>query len=651
MHVDRDKVVQAAQKWVAKGRLDRAVIEYQKLVKANPSDDRSLLKIAELQTRMRAYDAAVSTYETVAGYYASQGFSAKAMAIYKQIRGLIQQHLPDSKGHYGPVVDKLAGLYVEAGLKGDAIATYQEYVVHLLRVGRDAELLPVYRKIVELKDDDFDTRLRLIEALRAAGENDEADDNLLAYGERLVELGRIDEGLVALDNVSQRRIQDAVLARRVADLYLDRNGPGDAMIALQRMQACFLSTKRDIDTLRVLARALTTIGQRAKAIEVRKLMVKIAKDNGDLDIAQALVDELLEDCPREPGLDALVASVYPDRVRRPVPMPVDDAPEVDVGPASVDLSEQSFELIEDSVIELGDEALQAVSSFPAPPLDAPYDGLGTAQPARPYEGGGFPAAAREPRAPKTLSSYGPPPERRAPMPSTPQSDRFGPQRPLSPPRPYETRPVPPRPGPLSRPVARGPLPPLTPAPQRPPVPSVPRPVSPIPSYEFGDDVSGMSDLDADYDALVPGDDDFEEENTLARRIAAEPESLPPPDFVGADPGSLPPPDFIGDTDDPFESVARGSTLDEGEFLDDGQLAAFAIPGISVAEPLAVTPSPAEPVYEVDDALEEALEEADFFVSQGLFDDALSLLEEQIPRYPGHPLLIERMQSVRAAKGA
>jgi len=174
----------------------------------------------------------------------------------------------------------------------------------------------------------------------------------------------------------------------------------------------------------------------------------------------------------------------------------------------------------------------------------------------------------------------------------------------------------------------------------------------------------MSDLDADYDALVPGDDDFEEENTLARRIAAEPESLPPPDFVGAeaeslpppdfvatDPGSLPPPDFIGDTDDPFESVARGSSLDEGEFLDDGQLAAFAIPGIAVAEPLAVTPPPAEPVYEVDDALEEALEEADFFVSQGLFDDALSLLEEQIPRYPGHPLLIERMQSVRAAKGA
>ena len=107
-------------------------------------------------------------------------------------------------------------------------------------------------------------------------------------------------------------------------------------------------------------------------------------------------------------------------------------------------------------------------------------------------------------------------------------------------------------------------------------------------------------------------------------------------------------EFFGDTDDPFESVAHGSNLDDdlgapdGGQLGDGQLAAFAPPGAVAG------PAVAEPAYEVDDALEEALEEADFFVSQDLFDDALSLLEEQIPRYPGHPLLIERMQSVRAA---
>ena len=170
------------------------------------------------------------------------------------------------------------------------------------------------------------------------------------------------------------------------------------------------------------------------------------------------------------------------------------------------------------------------------------------------------------------------------------------------------------------------------------MPAPPEP-GPLPVADFDDGLHGYADLDADYDALVPEDSSFDDENTSPRRSAVP------------EPGSLPPPDFIGDTDDPFESVAHGSNLDDdlgvpdGGELDDGQLAAFAPPG-AFAEPAA--PAPAEPVYEVDDALEEALEEADFFVSQDLFDDALSLLEEQIPRYPGHPLLIERMQSVRAA---
>lgn len=630
--VDREKVVQAAQKLITKGRLDRAVVEYQKLVKANPGDDRAMLKIAELQTRMRAYDAAVSTYEQVAAYYASQGFSAKAMAIYKQIRGLIQQHLPESKGHYGPVVDKLASLYVEAGLKGDAVATYQEYVVHLKRVGRDGELLPVYRKIVELKDDDLEARLRLIEALREDGEQQEADDHLLAYGERLVSLGRIDEGLLALDNVALRRQSDAVLARRVADLYLDRNGPGDAMVAMQRMQVCFMSTQRDIDTLRVLARAFTLVGQRAKAVEVRKLMVKIAWDKGDAEIAQALVDELMEDCPGDESVLAIASTVYPDRVfAPPVPMP-DDAPAVEAAPASVDLSEESFEMLEDSVIDLGEEALEAASSYPPPHAYEP-EAFGAPPPPRP-------PAPPAPRAYAPRSNGSPP--------SGPRDSAFAP-RPVGLPRPFETGPRPPRPvAPPARPSAPQPPPPRPSAPGRRAANPLPPPRAPFGSenYEplpspppFPPTVTGpehegpgFSSLDAEYDAIMPdAEEPQEEETTLARRRA---------DLI---PGPIPESDIFDGTDEPFGGVDEG--FGETSELGDGQLAAFAPPGIVAA---GAGLRPAEPEYEVDDALEEALEEADFFASQGLYDDALSALEELIPRYPGHPLLIERMQSVRAA---
>jgi tetratricopeptide (TPR) repeat protein len=41
-------------------------------------------------------------------------------------------------------------------------------------------------------------------------------------------------------------------------------------------------------------------------------------------------------------------------------------------------------------------------------------------------------------------------------------------------------------------------------------------------------------------------------------------------------------------------------------------------------------------------LESALEEAEFFASRGLFDDARTILDEQLARLPNHPLLLERL---------
>ncbi len=544
MRVNREKAVRAAQKFVEKGRLDKAVVEYQKLVKANPRDDRALLKVAELQTRMRSYDAAVSTYEQIANYYLKQGFSAKAMAIYNQIRGLIQRHLPESKGRYGPVVNKLVTLYIESGLTGDAVATYQEYARHLQRVGRDRELLPIYRKIVALAENDLDSRLQLIEMLRDQGAHDEADEHLVAYGERLIRLGRINEGLLALDNVSQRNVSDARLARRVADLFLDRNGPGDALAALTRMQVCFQSTRRDMETLRVLARALGAIGQREKSIAVRKLMVKIAHEKGDAKVAQGLVDDLVKEFPKEPSIRDVVYVVYPD-LAPPESEPLqNDGPVVETGHMCVDVSDGPLDSVEDSIIELGEEAFEGVSSHPVPPP--------------------------EPYTPKS---------------TTPLLESIEPEAPSSP-RQVSALHVPP-------------------------------PRVPLPHDSFEDEPDEL--IAEVYDDLLQDD--------------------------GPDDGivSLPRLDKFEKAGDeqakPFLPESCDATLPWFSDDDDNLL----------GDEREVLPA-AEPTsgYGVDDALDEALEEANFLASQELFEDALSTLEELIPNYSGHPLLIERMQSIRSA---
>jgi hypothetical protein len=45
--------------------------------------------------------------------------------------------------------------------------------------------------------------------------------------------------------------------------------------------------------------------------------------------------------------------------------------------------------------------------------------------------------------------------------------------------------------------------------------------------------------------------------------------------------------------------------------------------------------------------EDALEEVDFFVSQGMYEDAINALDEQLARLPNHPLLLDRKQEIQA----
>ena len=71
-----------------------------------------------------------------------------------------------------------------------------------------------------------------------------------------------------------------------------------------------------------------------------------------------------------------------------------------------------------------------------------------------------------------------------------------------------------------------------------------------------------------------------------------------------------------------------------------------------AQPVAATPAPpmgrtpAAPAP-VGAELEEALEEADFFASRGLYDDARTILEEQLARLPKNRLVMERLAELDA----
>jgi tetratricopeptide (TPR) repeat protein len=296
--IDRDKVQQAAQKFLEKKKYDKAILEFQKLVAADPSDARTLLKIGDAQVKMMAYGEAVVTYESVGRLYAQQGFALKAIAVYKQIREILTKFVPQLEDRYGHIAPRLAELYTQLGLISDALAALDEYATRLQNQQRDREAIAVFQKIVELDRQNPLPHLRLAEALSRSGNVDGAVVEFGIAAAELLKLGRRDDALKVLER-SLHHKNDEDQARSAAEIYIGRATQQDGLRALAKLQACFQANPKHLPTLSLLARAFNLIGQAQKAIEVQKEMARIARDTGDEVQLRELATKLMMLAPND----------------------------------------------------------------------------------------------------------------------------------------------------------------------------------------------------------------------------------------------------------------------------------------------------------------------------------------------------------------
>jgi tetratricopeptide (TPR) repeat protein len=305
---DRDKILEAAQKLVAKGRFDKAIIEYQKLVAHDPADARTLLRIGDLHLKTQQFAEAIAVYERVGQQYAQAGFALKAIAVYKNVREIIQKHVPHLEDRFGYIVPQLAELYSQLGLTSDALAAFDEMATRLQRLGRDRDAIDVFRKVVALDPENPLPHLRLAEAFVRVKELDRAADSFGTAGEILLRMGRHDDALRVFERLLLQQPTPR-FARLAAEIYLSRQTANDAMAALQKLQICVKEDPRDLDTLELLARAFDVLGQPAKAVEVHKEAGRIAKEGGNKERLSAIVSVLSARAPHDDGVKQLAAQL------------------------------------------------------------------------------------------------------------------------------------------------------------------------------------------------------------------------------------------------------------------------------------------------------------------------------------------------------
>ena len=332
MAVNKRKVLEAARKQAQKGAKQKALKEYNQLLKLDPRDAKLRLEIGDAHRRWGEVEEAVGHYTKVADQYQQDGFDARAVAVYKQILNL------DPK-RYGAYVS-LSELYQRMGLDAEAIASLQTAADGFHKEGKKREALELLRKMAAIDPSNTTSRTKVAELLKQEGLEDDAVAEYEAVASELIRQGATDQVESIYLRVLELRPRRAdillKLARNAVELRIPERAESYAKRAVELMPD-------DSEPLELLCDVYKALERTDGLIDATKKLAKLYRARGDEDQARTIMQRL-------PVADSFDATSEPTA-------PGFDATEEE--PAADDdlLGEDAF--LEDGtdVFELDDEAL------------------------------------------------------------------------------------------------------------------------------------------------------------------------------------------------------------------------------------------------------------------------------------------------------
>jgi tetratricopeptide (TPR) repeat protein len=153
MAIDKNTVMKEAQKLIARGQFDKAIAEWKKLIKETPNDANIYNTIGDLCLKKNAKAEAVDAYSKAADILTADGFTSKAIALYKKVLNIdpkkIETHLA------------LGDLNAEKGLTGNALESYKIAADHFTQKKDAVKALGIYQKMADLNPANVAFRIKL----------------------------------------------------------------------------------------------------------------------------------------------------------------------------------------------------------------------------------------------------------------------------------------------------------------------------------------------------------------------------------------------------------------------------------------------------------------------------------------------------------
>ncbi len=267
---NKAKVLATAEKYVQQGKLHNAISEYDKIVEKDAKDLTVLNTIGDLYARLGQIEKAGEYFKRVGDTYASEGFTVKAIAMYKKLTKLNPGNIA--------VVQRLAELYTQQGLYNDARQQYLQLADSSIKNNDMNGAIKVFQKMLEIDPDNASLQSKLADLYLKMGKKQEARDIFMKAAQSLFDRGSVEQADQALDKMLalDPTNMDALLMR--AKIALDA---GDGAAA-----ARYYEKVPDIDSraesLQALLRAYILSGNSEAADGIARKLATVHNDLGGI---------------------------------------------------------------------------------------------------------------------------------------------------------------------------------------------------------------------------------------------------------------------------------------------------------------------------------------------------------------------------------
>ncbi len=267
---DKGQILKEAQKYLSRGQIDRAIEEWEKLIRDYP-DGNVYNTVGDLYLKKGDKKKAIDYYHRSASIFRSEGFSLKAIALYKKI---INLNPSDAASFIA-----LAELSEEKGLVTDATKYYLAATDALIKENKKNEIVDIYKKIISLQPSNIPLRDKIASLFLREGLTYDASAEYIDIAGHYRETGNFEGAKNYLKKALELNPSDRNALKSLAEL-MDQMGNIDE--AVKYIEKLINAYPDDRESMVTCAYLLKKTGRYKEALNYISRAIGIDPENTEL---------------------------------------------------------------------------------------------------------------------------------------------------------------------------------------------------------------------------------------------------------------------------------------------------------------------------------------------------------------------------------